>query len=281
MEFISSLANSTMFTTYAVYYIATLRLNPFELVILGTVLEVSVLIFEGITGVIADTYGRRRSVITGMFVVGCGFALQGMAPSIEAMVPFLSVFMQLLIAQVIWGVGHTFMSGADTAWIVDEVGEENVGRIFIRTKRFSLIGTLLGIALSVGLSTLAPNLPYLAGGLMLLGLAVFLLFYMKETKFVRPERAAESSHWHNMKATWLSGAKVVRGQPMLLLIFVVTVFSGAASEGYDRLWEAHLMTGIGFPNSIALSMAVWFGLISIVTTFLSLSLCASPRSGWI
>ena len=34
----TSLTSSTMFTTYAVYYIAVLGLNPFEMQMVGTVL---------------------------------------------------------------------------------------------------------------------------------------------------------------------------------------------------------------------------------------------------
>ncbi|MDO3678299.1 hypothetical protein [Paenibacillus ehimensis] len=44
--FMTSLANATAFTTYAVYYISQLGLNPFELLLVGTVLEATVLIFE-------------------------------------------------------------------------------------------------------------------------------------------------------------------------------------------------------------------------------------------
>ncbi len=267
MEVVVAFANSTMFTTYAVYYVAALGLNPLELLIVGTVLELSVLLFEGITGVVADTYGRRRSVIIGMFVVAAGFMLQGALPWFGPAVP---VFVMLLLAQIVWGVGHTFISGADMAWIVDEVGEKKVGSLLIRTKRVALVGTLLGIGASVLLSAAGPNLPYAAGGCLMLGLGVFLLVFMKETAFVRPAREPDASHWQRIGTTWLTGARAVRGQPLLLLILVVTLFSGAGSEGYDRLWEAHLMSEIGFPANISLSMAAWFGLISAATTLLGL-----------
>ncbi|MWC30802.1 MFS transporter [Paenibacillus sp. MMS18-CY102] len=270
MMFITSLANTTMFTTYAVYYITTLGLNPFELLMVGTVLEVTVLIFEGITGVVADTYSRRTSVILGMFVIGGAYMLEGSVPWLGSMSPLISLFIWLLFSEFIRGIGETFLSGAGTAWIVDEVGEENIGRIFMRAKRLSLIANLIGIVLSVGLCTLAPNLPYLVGGLLYLGLGAFLLLFMKETKFVRSERTAESSHWQNMRTTWVTGAKVVRGHPVLLMILVVTLFSGAASEGYDRLWEAYLIIDVGFPQGASLSMAMWFGLISVLSTSLSL-----------
>ncbi|PSJ92331.1 MFS transporter [Brevibacillus fortis] len=269
-SFLTSLANTTMFTTYALYYIVTLGFNPFELLLIGTVLELSVLVFEGITGVVADTYSRRRSVIIGMFLLGIGFAMQGIVHVLDVWVPLISVFGLVLFSQVISGLGYTFISGADTAWIVDEVGEEKIGSIFMKAKRYSLLGNLLGIALSVALATIAPYLPYLIGGLMYLGLGVFLILFMKETGFIRRERTEGASHLKEMIQTWTAGAQVIRSQPILMLILFVTLFTGAASEGYDRLWEAHLIAEIGFPELAAISMPMWFGIIAALASLLGL-----------
>ena len=89
-------------TLSSVYRIQTAGLNPFQLVLIGTVLELSVFTFEVPTGVVADLYSRRRSVIIGMFLIGAGFVLEGLFP----------IFATMLLAQVIWGVGATFESGA-------------------------------------------------------------------------------------------------------------------------------------------------------------------------
>lgn len=270
MRFLSALADSTMFTTYAVFYIAALGLSPLELLVVGTVLELTVVLFEGITGVVADTYSRRLSIIVGMFVLGFGFALQGVLGALQVAVPLLPMFGWVLLAQVFFGLGHTFVSGADTAWIADEAGEESLGSLFMQAKRVSLVATLTGIVLSVGLSTLGPQLPYLIGGLIYLGLGAFLTVFMKETRFVPRKRERGASQWREMKETWLSGAQVVRSQPILLLILLVTLLSGAASEGYDRLREAHLITDVGFPQAVPFSMAVWFGVIAALTAFLGI-----------
>lgn len=197
--------------------------------------------------------------------------LEGSVMWIGAVVPVLSIFAWVLVAEFIWGVGHTFISGADSAWIVDEVGESNVGNLFLKAKRVSLLGNLLGIGLSVGMSTIAPNLPYVLGGLIYASLGVFLLLFMKETAFVGAVQEQQGSHWEHMKSTWLSGASTVRRHPILLMIVGVTLFSGAASEGYDRLWEMHLITGIGFPAEIPLSMPMWFGLIAVLSTLISIA----------
>jgi DHA3 family tetracycline resistance protein-like MFS transporter len=69
-------------------------------VLVGTVLEIAVLTFEVPTGVLADTYSRRVSVITGFFLIGAGFVLEGSVP----------VFGAVLVAQVIWGAGYTLIN---------------------------------------------------------------------------------------------------------------------------------------------------------------------------
>lgn len=266
LTFLKTLASTTMFTTYALYFIKTLEFSPFQLLLVGMVLESTCLVFEGITGVVADTYSRRLSVIVGTFILGIGFVLEGGVIWLDTLTPFYWI----LLAEVILGIGYTFISGADTAWIVDEVGEQQVGRVFMRAKKFALIATLVGIALSVALSTLAPNLPYLMGGFLYLATGLFLVIAMKETAFIRRERTGHHSHWGEMKQTWLEGAGVIRRQPVLVLVLLVTLFSGAASEGYDRLWEAQLITGVGIPTDGLMTDAMWFGVIAILSTLLSI-----------
>jgi DHA3 family tetracycline resistance protein-like MFS transporter len=99
-------------TISSVYRIQTVGLNPLQLVLVGTALELAVLIFEVPTGVLADTYGRRRSVILGFLLIGTGFSFEGALPTFAA----------VLAAQLIWGAGYTFVSGALQAWIADELG---------------------------------------------------------------------------------------------------------------------------------------------------------------
>jgi DHA3 family tetracycline resistance protein-like MFS transporter len=88
-------------TVASVYRIEVVHLDPLRLVLLGTALEVVVFVFEVPTGVFADTFGRRRSVIVGCLLMGSGFALEGAIPE----------FVAVLAAQAIWGVGYTFISG--------------------------------------------------------------------------------------------------------------------------------------------------------------------------
>ena len=60
---IVSAVGSAAFSMYAfiasVYRIVEVGLDPLELVLVGTVLEVAVFLFEIPTGIVADVYGRR------------------------------------------------------------------------------------------------------------------------------------------------------------------------------------------------------------------------------
>ena len=57
----------------AVYLVQELHLSPLQLVLMGTAMEAAVFLFEIPTGVVADTYSRRLSLIVGY--VGMGLDL--------------------------------------------------------------------------------------------------------------------------------------------------------------------------------------------------------------
>ena len=64
----------------AIYRVETAGLNPLQLVLVGTVLEASVFLFEIPTGIVADLKSRKLSVVIGYFLIGLGFMLEGAFP---------------------------------------------------------------------------------------------------------------------------------------------------------------------------------------------------------
>jgi DHA3 family tetracycline resistance protein-like MFS transporter len=254
-------------TVAAVYRIEVVGLNPLQLVLVGAVLEGSVLLFEVPTGVVADTYGRKRSVIIGFLLMGTGFTFEGSVP----------VFAAVLAAQVIWGVGYTFISGALQVWIADELGEgTNLNRVYVRGEQADYLGSLLGVGASVLFATVALSLPLVLGGALTVALGLPLVLTMPERNFspIRhedgPRLLSAFGHVRQAAHTARRGVRLVRGRPVLLLLLAVAVFSGASSEGFDRLWEAHLLEDFGLPEVFGLDPVVWFGIINAGTLLLSL-----------
>ena len=243
-------------TVASVYRIEVVELDPLRLVLLGTALEVAVLIFEVPTGVLADTYGRRRSVIMGFLLMGSGFALEGAIPTFAA----------VLAVQAVWGVGYTFISGALEAWIADEAPERDLGRVYLRGEQADYLGSLLGVGASVLLATVALNLPLLLGGVLTVALGAALFLVMPERNFRTSLREGRSSI-QQVGATARGGVRLVRARPVLLIL--LAVFTGMSAEGFDRLYAKHFLDGLGLPSLGGLNPVVWFGVISAGSLILS------------
>src|SRR3989442_8451892 len=64
-EALNSFGAGLAINVLAIYYVRQAHLDPLQLVIVGTVLESSYFLFEIPTGVIADTIGRKASVVAG------------------------------------------------------------------------------------------------------------------------------------------------------------------------------------------------------------------------
>lgn len=243
------------FAVNSLYRVTQANLDPLQLVLVGTVLEAAVFLFELPTGIVADLYSRRLSVITGVFLVGAGFLLEGSLPS----------FLPILLAQALWGIGYTFTSGALQAWISDEIGEERAGPAFLRAAQLSQLGALAGMLAGSALGIIRVNLPILVSGGLFWGLGLFLIFAMPERGF-RPATSQQRAPWRDMARTMQSGLQIVRCRPALATLLAIGVFLGMYTEGFDRLWIAHLLEQFTFTGP---PEVIWFGLIQAVSMLLA------------
>ena len=76
-EAVASFLGVLAFTVTAVYYVTEVGMRPLQLVLVGTFMEVSIFVFEVPTGVVADTYSRRLSIVIGTAVMGAAVILFG------------------------------------------------------------------------------------------------------------------------------------------------------------------------------------------------------------
>jgi DHA3 family tetracycline resistance protein-like MFS transporter len=250
---------SMIATVNLVYQVEVAHLNPLQLVLVGTVLETTTFLGEVPTGVVADVYSRRLSIIIGSIVMGVGFVLEGSIPRFET----------ILLAQVIWGVGWTFTSGATEAWLSDEIGEANAGKAFLRASQVSQFGDLVGIGVSVVLAGIFLQFPIISGGLLVIALGIFQMLFMPETGFKPAPRENRSSSQH-MLDTFRAGLDMVRRRPGLLTIFSAMAVYGAFTEGFDRLWTPHLLDHFTLPTLGSFQPVAWFGIIRAAGVLLAI-----------
>jgi MFS family permease len=264
---IDGIARGLIFIGLSTYYVRTIGMDPLQLVLIGTTVELTCFLFEVPTGIVADTVSRRLSVIIGGLLVGLCYVVTGLLP----------VFLAIVVAEVIRGIGETFMSGAYDAWITDEVGPENVGPVFVRAMQFAQGFSLFGSLLSVVLATwYGYQTPILLGAVMMIGIFAAMAFLMPENGF-RPAPREGRSTFGQMAHTFTSGATAVRGSAVLLLIIGLTLISGVSSEGFDRLWESHFLTSFALPALTVpvigvLDPVAWFAVLDVGLTVISMTL---------
>jgi MFS transporter, DHA3 family, tetracycline resistance protein len=250
LQFFTGLFFSMMFVVASFYEATVAGLSGMQLVLVGTTLELTVLLFEVPTGIVADAYSRRLSIIIGYLLMGIGFVIEGLFP----------LFSMILLTQIFWGVGFTFTSGALQAWLSDEIGEENANRAFLRGNQYDLAGALIGMLLAIPLGNLRVNLPILTGGAAVIGTGVVLLLFMPETGFhsARPE---DRNSFQHMGDIFKKGIAAVRSRPVLLSILGIGLIYGLYSEGWDRLWVKYLVDNFTLPSILGMNEVAFFGFL--------------------
>lgn len=259
IEFTASAFFSMMFVVTSLYEATVAGLTPVQLILVGTALEVSAFVFEVPTGIVADVYSRRLSIMIGYILMGLGFLVEGFFPA----------FLPILLAQIIWGLGYTFTSGATQAWITDEVGEESANKLFLRGTQVGLFASLMGMGLAMLVGANNVALPIQIGALGVISIGVVLAITMPETGF-HPTPREDRNTWQQMWHTFHQGTNAVRSRPRLMSIVFIGLFYGLYSEGFDRLWVKHLLDTFELPVFFGNNQVAFFAALRAAGTLLTI-----------
>lgn len=254
----SALLFSLVFTVSMVYQIEIIHLNPLQLILVGTVLETTCFLFEIPTGIVADIYSRKLSVIIGIVLIGLGFIVEGIVPKFAA----------VLAAQILWGLGYTFISGSIDAWIAEEDKSRSLDQIYIKGAQVGQISSVFGIVLSTIVGNFSVRLPIIAGGSLFIILALVLFLYMPEYNF-KSSVPEDLNTFRKMGHTFATSLGFIKSKKVIILLFSVTLFYGLSSEGYDRLYTAHFLKDTMLPKLGNLQPVTWFGIFGIAGMLLS------------
>jgi|GEM_PF-3806550 len=281
-EFNSAL---TLISLWPLYF-EVLKLTLVDVALLQSVILISNIVLEIPTGVIADVYSRRLSVITGRLFVGLAYVLMGIFP----------VFGVMLFAGFVEAIGDTCVNGALEAWLTDEVGSDAVGDVILRGGQIAAPAHWLGVVLSIALAALFNyQLPIVLGGLSWFALALFLVAFMPETNFVRRSPGVSGAfngkhllgQFRDAAHTFTQGLALVRASRALTLLFIARSLSGAFGGVFYTFSRDHILNGLGLPVVIApvlgqLKDNVWFGLLEMLQKCFSwlAPLRCGGSSGW-
>ena len=232
-------------TLAPVYFVQEVGMDPLQLVLAGTFMEIAYFVFEVPTGVVADSYSRRASVIVAQVIMGVSFVATGLLPERPADPRGSSAH----------GLRMDVQERRDRRLARRRSRSRSaLGREYQRGAQVARVLGLLGIAAAVGLALVdlqaARSSPVVV---VLLALGALLAFVMPESGF-EPAAPAELSALRGMTHTAKRGGRLVRARPILLLVLGITFFGGMWSESVDRLWEAQFLVNIGVPEFAGLQL---------------------------
>ena len=162
-----------------VFYLSR-GLNVSDYYVLFFVGLVSVFVFELPTGVVADKLGYKRSLIYGSIIVFISILLILFSKSLQ----------QFIFAEIMFGFGVSFMSGADSALIYDSLlvlgREDEYSVIYSRTRQYMFVSAGIGSLISSMLYSIWDILPFMVNSAFVL-ITVYLAMQIKEPLHIKKD----------------------------------------------------------------------------------------------
>lgn len=238
----------------SLYLVLVADLSAFQLLLLGTVMGITAVLSEVPTGVIADTVSRKWSAIIGHLLKGGAMVMTGLVTDVPL----------LLTTQVLWSLGGSFKSGADVAWITDELNRpDRIARVLTANARWEQVGSACGMV-AFGALAWATDL---GTSIVVSGAAMVLLGLLVVTRFPEHDFIPTHEHrWRESAAILRRGVTFARRDREILVVFAATALVNGGSEAFGRLYPKHLVA-LGFPQQP--DPIVWFTMLGLTTVVLA------------
>jgi len=253
-RFFTSFAFGTILPVYVLYF-RHYQINLFQIALLAAIFEASILFFEMPTGLLADIYGRRISVVLSSLVS----LISGL---IFIFFPFLAGF---VVAGVIGGLGETLRSGALEAWLVDslkhEGKEEKLKYAFARGTKFKTAGNLSGLILGGYLASVNMKLVWVPFTIAFFILCLSLIRKMKEEYAI--EKKVSEIIIFKFSETIRQSLNVLKAQKLILALILLSLFSEFSFETISQFWQVHFDENLFIPTQ-------YFGWILAIASILTI-----------
>jgi MFS family permease len=243
-------------------------IDYFRISFLLSLLFLTPVFFEVITGIVADVVGRKFSVLIGIFLEI--LILLGIVSTINYSI--------LIVLFFLWGVATTFSSGADDAWAVDSIPKEKkkefLDQFYATSSSFFSIGMIIaGLASSFLISAYGQSSVWIAR--IFLALFMIIILCMKEEEF-KEKRGLERNISTFVKKTrqgffYLKNNKRVKNVILgeLFITFSLVWVGSAALQPYllstnlsPKLWGIIYSVSAAFgvvAPFLAMKLAIFLG----------------------
>ncbi len=244
---------SAVFGALFIVYLLSINFVPAQIGILLGTQRIATIVSELPTGVFADKFGRKKSVLLSFFF-----------SAVLAIFWLLSKnFFVLLAASALGGVAFTFQSGAKESLMIRslECGQDDKKRnlIFKKMSLWGNVGLLSGGLIAFALALIQIKLIWVAS--ICLNLLIFFIFlaFVKE----RP-RIIESPPGDDKRTTFTKFIHDIKG---VLQFFVITFVFGTVVSVFVLSYPIFFKKVLGFPDyyfGILGSLAALAGIAGIM-----------------
>lgn len=232
----------------SLYFVVNARLSAFQLLVLGTVVAIAMILSDIPTGVWSDAFSRKWPL-----VIGHGFLAVGMV-----MTGVVTAFPLIVATQVLWGLGWAFSTGADVAWVTDELDQpDRIARVLTARARWDLLGGATGMVAFGVLGWafgLAPAVVASGAAVALLG--VFVAARFGEENFT----PGGGPRWSASRLIFRRGLTLARLDHEIRLVFAATMIINAA--GMTTWLFPKQLVDLGLPNDPVL----WYTALGLLAS---------------
>ena len=261
-----TLAASLIWAINTIFLIRDGHLGIFQVMIVNAVFTVGQMAFEVPTGVVADTIGRRASVLLALVTLMISTLLYVATPHYG-----LGIW-GFIGASIILGLGFTFQTGSVDAWMVDALDatgwDKPKDRVFAWGQMASGGGMLTGSLLGGLLGQINLSLPYLARAGLLAVAFVIVAIMVRDVGFTpRPLRI--TTFGAEARKIMQAGTRFGWRSPVIRPMLWVSGFTGIFLFYGFYAWQPYVLDLLG-RNYIWLLGVVTaaFSLTGIVGNFL-------------
>lgn len=243
---------------FMVLYFIDLGFSLSQYFVLFGVWTSGTVFFEVPTGAVADAFSRKWSVIIGLLVAGISAVGMGLTES----------YPLLLVLFGINGIGFTFFSGAEDAWVIDNLifldREDLVEHFYSRNQAIMYLGMFLGplaAGAMVGAWGIRPLWFVWGGGYIISAVALTAI-----SEHYTPTRNKEVTAMRQTYRQTIETLQLLRRDRNLGLAFLVTAFTAMLFLD-NGFWQPLLidlelpLAGIGYLGAAAAAVGVVISLL--------------------
>ena len=233
---------SFFFTCYTLFLFEN-GLNKFEINLVNASYMFCVFLFEIPTGICADLYGRKLSIMIAYALETVGHLVYGFSYS----------FPMFILAELIIAVGHTFFSGAYDALVADEIKEaddapENpdlfIKTAFYNTELFESFAKLIGGFCGGFIGLYSLRIGWFISSFGSVAAFALTMFLIPENKIITMRKKEKAqSFWaevkQGIKNQFVISVKHGYKNKIVVMVAIIGCFWAFGLQALNMYWTKH------------------------------------------